>query len=143
MISLLSCNPIKSYNAGVSVLYEEKVLFLPKTFCDQHNHPRKDPNWQLLLQHKSKIKHCIVFAGKVDSGALDLIDLVCKEFSETKDRVYFVLCHHDLEQKIARIKSYGYTQKNWFTFPDRDGKCQEPLLLMGFVYLFIFSKVKK
>lgn len=138
MISLLSCNPIDTHEPGVSMLYGKKVLFLPNTHCQGIT--KDDPHWQLLMQYEHEIDRCLFFIGKKHKGAFDVIDLVCETFKHRKDKVYFLLCHHDLNEKTERIKRYGYTEQHWFSFPDRGDDCKESLLLLGFLHLFMFQK---
>lgn len=99
-----------------------------------HNVSIADPNFQELLQHKKTLQKMIVFAGKKDSGALEIIALFCRHFD--KDQLFFILCDHDLNEKEQILVEHSIPRENYIVFKDGHVKCQENWALLGMTHAY-------
>ena len=103
MLAVITYNLLFPYTKGIQNINGIEVLFLPETFTPKspQNIHSSDTNWKLLLQHKDELQKIIIFAGKKSSGALEIIDLACASFYNRKECLFFVLCDHELQEKIV------------------------------------------
>jgi len=141
ILSVLSYNAIGVYDDGICHIDGYDVLFLPHSFNPKSPESVSvcDPNWQQLLLHREHINYFIVFAGKKTSGSLEIINLVCTEFQTEKQKVLFILCDHDLEEKIQTIHAQNYGKNNYMCFSDNVLPCQETPLLLGYLWNHIHN----
>lgn len=139
MVALVTYNPFFSYLPGTTIqLLGEEVLLLSETFASPRKGPesvtRDDRHFLLLLEHIDRIEYVAVFAGKKDSGALEIIQLFHDTFWHCKEKLYFKLCDHDKEEKVALLRSLGFEDTQWGTFGDNWSQCRESEELIGAVY---------
>ncbi len=134
---------------GIQYFNNKPYLYLSETFViDSSTAPRKrpenvvpnDPNWQLLLSHKVSLEKVVLFAGKKSSGALEIIELACESFNDKKNILYFVLCWHDLSEKIALLQKLGIPEIQYTCYKDGHLPCEEIPLLKGYLYHFLETR---
>jgi len=138
-IAVLSYNLIRPYGKGIEIINGEKVLVLSETFNPKspENVLETDKNWSVLIKHKDELKKVIIFAGKKESGALEIISLAARSFEDKKDILFFVLCDHDLEEKKELLKKSGFLEMQYISFSDSNERCYETPFLLGFMLDFI------
>ena len=139
MIAVISYNAIPPYNKGEIVINGRRVLIFPNTF-----NPKSplsvlptDPNWSLLLRYRDELRKIIIFAGKKESGALEIIDLAVRSFHNKKEILFFILCDHEIREKIERLAQYGIHQKQYICFSDSHDRCYETPFLLGFMHDYV------
>lgn len=137
--AVLSYNPLWEYTRGVHLIGQTPVLFLPLAFEPKSPESVKetDPCFELLLQHRGTLQKIIVFSGKKESGALEIITLFASAFEDARDRLFFVLCDHDLEEKEGLLRSLGINHLQWMVFSDSHERCQETPVLFGYLHQFL------
>ena len=135
MLAVITYNLLFPYTKGIQNINGIEVLFLPETFTPKspQNIHSSDTNWKLLLQHKDELQKIIIFAGKKSSGALEIIDLECASFYNRKECLFFVLCDHELQEKIDRLKKHSITREQYICFEDGHLPCQEGPILKGYM----------
>ncbi|OGI61808.1 hypothetical protein A2645_00965 [Candidatus Nomurabacteria bacterium RIFCSPHIGHO2_01_FULL_39_9] len=138
-VAVVSYNTIPPYKKGVVRIKNKKVLILSNTFNPKcpDNVRSDDPNWQKLLFHKNDLQKVIIFAGKKESGALEIIDRALADFKKRKRILFFVLCDHDLEEKIDKLKQYGISKTQYVCFSDGHERCYETPFLLGFMHDYL------
>ena len=139
MIALVTYNLLDPYKKGLMCKDGVDVLVLPETFTPKG--PERviaaDPNWQELMSHKHELERVIIFAGKKSSGALEIIELACASFADKKECLFFVLCDHELPEKIARLRKLGISETQYVSFEDGHLPCQESPILKGYMLDYI------
>ncbi len=145
-MAVISYNPIPPYakKCGIIKISGVEVLILSETFTHEGKKGPEyvlssDPNWQEVLKHKETLKRLIIFAGKASSGALEIIKRAVKDFAEKKEILFFVLCDHDLDEKMSLLISLGIVDTQWMWFGDNYEFCQETPLLLGYMNFFAFA----
>ncbi len=136
LAAVLSYNPIPPYSKGVIEINEKHVFVLPQLF------PLKIPaavlatdlQWQELMSHRETLEKVIIFAGKKQSGSLEIISLAVDSFANKKQVLFFLLCDHDLEEKLQLLKSLEIGETQYVTFSDGHTRCYETPFLKGFMY---------
>jgi hypothetical protein len=120
----------------VIVINGVKVLLLFRTFYPKSRTSvlSTDPNWQELLKHKETLKKIYIFAGKKKSGALEIIDLACKDFFDKKEILTIPLCHHNLKEKLQRLALHGIPKIQSPCFRDWHLPCKEGPFMKGLLY---------
>ncbi len=139
MIALVTYNKLLPYQKGANAVCGTKVLVLPETFVPKMpaSVRQDDPNWQELLRYKKDLNKVIIFAGKKSSGALEIVDLACESFADQKKCLFFVLCDHELNEKVERLKYHGIPATQYVSFADGYLPCQEAPLMKGYMMDFI------
>ena len=139
MIALVTYNRIFPYERGLTRIDGTDVLVLPETFTPKSpaNVVPADPNWQELMLHRDGIDHVIIFAGKKSSGALEIIDLACDSFEGREERLFFVLCDHEFEEKRALLERRRIPRTSYVLFEDGHLPCQEAPIMKGYLQDFL------
>lgn len=90
-----------------------------------------DSQWQKIVA--GQYRKVIVFAGKKESGSLEIIGVVAEAFRGRMDQVVFILCRHALEEKRQRIKDlcHGLPPENVREFHDYFEQCREVPYMIG------------
>jgi len=138
-VAVVSYNAIPPYNRGVAIIGEKSVLVLPNTFNPKSPASvlKTDSNWSELLRHKDELEKVIIFAGKKESGALEIIDLAARSFCDKKEILFFVLCDHEIEEKTKQLAQCGINAKQYICFSDSHERCYETPFLLGFMHDYI------
>ena len=149
-VAVVSYNEIPPYKNGCEVISIDgkDILILSKTFNPKS--PASvlptDPNWARLMAHKDELEQVIIFAGKKESGALEIIDLAVRSFQEKKEVLSFLLCDHDLGEKVELLEKLGISDKRYPCFSNGYGqlrfskdneRCRETPSLKGLMYDFL------
>ena len=137
--AVISYNAIPPYESGVTIINGRRALILPNTFNPKF--PASvlpaDPNWSLLLRHRDELCKIIIFAGKKESGALEIIDLAARSFCDKKETLFFILCDHEIKEKTERLAQCGIPGKQYICFSDSHERCRETPFLLGFMHDYI------
>lgn len=140
MIIILTYNSFFNFIKRVIIkIAGRKVLVLPCTFnpkCPENVLPT-DSSWMYIIENKDYIERIFIFAGKKSSGTLEIIELACKEFANNKEKLFFVLCDHDLEEKELLLKKHDIKRTQYVVFEDGHLPCQESEMLYGYAYGYI------
>jgi hypothetical protein len=134
--ALVSYNGIYGLNGtycfpfpGIPVLYASHMFTDPEK-CPEAVH-EGDKEFKIILKHRKSLKKIFIFIGKRTSGAVDMVELFCRIFANDKDRLVFVLCGHDREEKEKLLKFFRVSPENWKVFDDNHEQCRESAPLMG------------
>ena len=132
-VALISYNPLFPYQIGIETVNGIEILFLPNTFLPKSPASVRsdDENFQLLLAYQDTLEKIIVFAGKVESGTLEIITLFATTFAYKKESLFFVLCDHGLEEKYHLLSTLGISDAQKTVFTDGHEQCQEGPILKG------------
>ncbi len=140
-IVVVTYNPFHYFENGIHEINGIIVMVVANIFNPKPVIPSEvDENFQLILTHKSTIKHVILFAGKESSGTFALIDIFCKFF---KENMHFVLCPHQWRKKRNYLKKKGVLSNQCIGFIDcrvEDEptlQCNEAQILLGVLYACI------
>ncbi len=136
MLAVITYNPFPPYERGIIEINGKKALILPETFKPKSPASvlPSDSNWQMLIQHKDQLEKAVIFAGKKTSGALEIIDLACQSFHDKKKILYFVLCWHELSEKVEKLNAFGVHENQYITFKDGCLPCREDVILRGLLH---------
>ncbi len=98
---------------------------------DSDEQPRKSPLFvnekdvvfRQILKNISEHDFLIVFAGKADSGAFEIIEIFTGELMKKHlYKIIFVLCPHELEEKIALLQKRNVPEHQYVSFNDDNYK---------------------
>ncbi len=143
---IISYNKIGKYSEPtISTHSRGNVLILPFTFCPSKNAKNKGPH--LVHEDDPNIKILVafimlglpdsvdIFIGKKESGSLEMIDFFYQtpELAPLREKFFWVLCDHNLEEKLERLESYGVprTSEKVYRFSDNRLPCRESIILLG------------
>jgi hypothetical protein len=94
-----------------------------------------DPHMREVYEARHDVSRILVFLGKMDSGSGEIAHFFATTFSDVREKLHFVLCPHELEEKENLLRSLGFSDAQWSVFFDpehRAGKqCNEWPLLYG------------
>lgn len=140
-LAIVTYNPFFPYQKGTETINGMEVLILPETFTPKNPESvlATDPNWEELLLFKHQLEKVIIFAGKKSSGALEIIKLACESFGDKKGCLFFVLCHHELAEKIELLERYGIAEEQYTSFMDNHLPCQERPILKGYMLDYVHT----
>jgi L-rhamnose isomerase len=143
MIAIVSYNPLESAvsfrNSSTEKYFDVyNNIFNPKS-------PRSvtidDPVYKQLVFNIDIYEQIIVFVGKKSSGACTMIKLLCGELHEYHEKLFFVLCDHDYEEKVELLEEYKVYPHQYMSFSDNNylkGKrCDEEVVLLGLITKYI------
>jgi len=92
-----------------------------------------DMVYQKLLHNQHQYKRIIVFLGKKSSGSCKMIPLLWNSIE--KEKLFFILCHHDIEEKISILHENSVPKLQYLSFCDnwhQEGKpCNEVPIMIG------------
>ncbi len=98
----------------------------------------ENPQYILALEwikkHADTITSIDVFIGKKSSGGVAMISRLCEDLPNMRDRIFWIVCHHDLEEKCAVLEYYGIaTLGNPLVYKIEDGEhpCREEYVFLG------------
>jgi hypothetical protein len=136
-VAVVSYNSLDNFH--ITKDYVDDVLVLSDTFSPKcpDNVLMSDSNWQCLLEQKDYLEKVILFAGKKSSGALEIIHLAAESFADKRECLLFVLCDHDLDEKIKLVESLGFHDMQYMYFKDGHTRCQELPLLRAYAYDYL------
>lgn len=129
-------NALVSYNR---IIISEKINH--HVVCFENIFNPKQPSsvlatdkvYQRLRNNHYKYERIIVFLGKKSSGSCEMIPLLWNTLP--REKIFFVLCHHDLRKKQALLKQYAIPKKQYLCFRDHqhlEGKpCDEVPIMLG------------
>ena len=138
-VAVVSYNPLPNFHVAED--YVDNVLILSETFTPKcpENVSVSDPNWQCLLEQKDHLEKVIIFAGKKSSGALEIINLAAESFADKRECLSFVLCDHELDEKVELVRSFGFHDTQYVCFKDGYTQCQELPLLRAYAYDYLVN----
>lgn len=133
--AIVTYNSIPKRHSGIYFIKKVPVLFLPKTFPKKgpENITAQDKNFRLLQKYRKSFRSIIVFAGKKESGALEIIELFHKTFSDRPGVLRILLCDHNLQEKKELLIHLGIPPAHWKWFGDNYTQCKEAPWLEGWL----------
>lgn len=130
-----------SYNTAPSYLHMLKEK-LPLALFENIFNPKQPSNvnkydrvWQQLIAQKDDYDRIIIFAGKKSSGSLEIIRLAVN--SLPKEKIFFVLCKHDFEEKVQLFTSLGFSTEHYGWFDDSHTQCREWPIMLDYAHSFL------
>ncbi len=129
-------------HSGIVRIYGELVFFMEGIFGPKSiaSVTRDHVTYQTLKEYKYLTEKVIIFAGKKESGSLEIIRLVVEIFVDQKEKLFFPLCDHDIEEKKALLAELGILPTQYMVFTDGHTQCQEAPVLLGYLYQHIHEK---
>lgn len=138
-VALVTYNPIPPYLPGIMTINTTEVFIASEIFSPKsiNNIRNDDPLFKELIKYSHSLERIYIFAGKKSSGGVAMIELFASQFGAKKDILHFILCDHDLAEKIAVITRLGFTKEQYMTFSDNHTQCQEGPILKGYMLNYL------
>ena len=89
---------------------------------------------ECIQKHADTITSIDVFIGKKSSGGVAMISRLCEDLPDMRERIFWIVCHHDLHEKCTVLEQYGIaTVGNPRVYKIEDGEhpCREEYVLLG------------
>jgi len=145
----ISYNAIGKYVTPCNVRLSDGTYarIFPRVFTKQHGEvydksaeyvTLENPQYQEVLEfvkeHSVSIASIDVFLGKKSSGGVAMIPRLCADLSEHVSRIFWIVCHHDREEKRFTLTNQGISCiENPMMYYIEDGKhpCREEYVFLG------------
>ena len=118
---IISYNLVRDINPEFERIMREMCHVLDNAFLKpkscipvRFDHPRVEEAYDL----RHEVDRIIVFLGKKESGSMQIAEFVANAFLEERDKVHFVLCPHDREEKKKLLCLLGFSTAQYSVFED-------------------------
>lgn len=87
-----------------------------------------------LARYSETVASIDVFIGKKSSGGVEMIARLCEDLPEHIPKIFWIVCHHDVQAKRKVLVQYGIAvQNNPMVYYITDGmhSCREEYVFLG------------